>query len=286
MLGGEPFRHDLLRKYSMVFGSCFADLAVQRRAADGSLDRLVRVPLSYAPKEKVLARVMADPGVDRQSATILPRMSFELTSVRYNGNNKLRSVGRNRVAVDPDRSVLREQLNPVPYDLTFTLWVYVKYIEDGNQIVEQVVPFFTPCFACTVDLIEETGVQLDCQTSLDSVTVEDVYTGDFKVRRATMWTLTFTMTAYLFGPVRRHPVIKFADGRIHSVVGDRRASEATDSDSPAVDRVTVQPGLTPDGEPTTDVNLSVHYSEVAEDDDWDYAVTIAGSLVPGDVGGD
>lgn len=284
MLGQvDPFRHDLLRKYSMIFGTLFNDIKVTHRDTETGTDvHLIRVPLSYAPKEKILARVMADPTIDRPMATTLPRMSFELTGIQYNGANKLRSVGRHVVRVyDGDDGELIEQLNPVPYDMKYTLWVYTKYIEDGQQIIEQILPYFTPQFTATVNLLE--GVNLDCQVRLDGVTVEDLYTGEFERRRATMWTLEFVVTGYLFGPVRRHPVIKFANVEFFTPTAADIRDEV--GELLPLDRVTVQPGLTANGEPTTNVDLSVAYSEVSASDDWDYAVTISGSLVPGDIGG-
>ena len=35
------------------------------------------------------------------------------------------------------------QYNPVPYNFEFSLYAFVKYIDDGLQIVEQIVPYFT-----------------------------------------------------------------------------------------------------------------------------------------------
>lgn len=283
MLGKDPFRWDLLRKYQMVFGTLFNDIRITRTNSDDTVEQLYRVPLSYAPKEKILARVLGDPGIDRKAATLLPRMSFEMTGITYNGDNKLRSVGRHAIRIiEGDDDELIEQLNPTPYDLHFTLWVFTKYIEDGQQIVEQILPYFTPQFTATVNLLE--GVNLDCQVLIKSCVPQDLYaSGDYSNRRGTMWTLEFTVTGYLFGPVRRHPVIKFANVSLYSATSNNIQDDV--GRIPAIDRVTVQPGLTANGDPTTNVDLSVDYTEISAGDDWDYIVTISGSLVPGDIGG-
>lgn len=282
MLGISPFSHDLLRKYTVLFGTLFNEISIERKD-DAGVVQLIRVPLSHAPKDKILARVNADPNIDRQAATILPRMSYELTDVVYNSDNKLRTIRTRGASVSEEPSALRTILNPVPYDLKFTLWVFTKYVADGYKIVEQVLPFFTPNFSMTADLLPDMLPPTDLHVRLDSVTPNDVYDGAFTTRRACMWTLEFTMTGYLYGPIRSHPIIKFANVNFY-VPPTNTAAEGVGTVGP-IDRVTAQPGMLANGSPTTNAELSVHYSEISEDDDWDYAVTIYGSLVPGDIGG-
>lgn len=279
MLGNDVFRYDLLRKYSLTFGALFNEISVTHRDANGAVARTIKVPLTYAPKEKVLARVLADPAIDRQAATILPRISFELTSMSYNGTRKLPSVRKHYARVSDDKDVLTSVLNPVPYDLRYTLWVYTKYQEDHNSIVEQIAPFFVPNFTATIELMP--GLLVDTQVNLDTINTQDVYAGDFNKRRAIMTTMEFTVAGYLFGPERRTPVIKFANSEFYVPGG---SIDSGIGNTAPIDKVTVQPGMDANGDPTTNVSISVDYHEIKADDDWDYAVTIFGSLVPGDVG--
>lgn len=283
MLGREPFRHDILRKYEIVFGALFNEIFLTRRDSDGNTNQLIKVPLSWAPKEKVLARVFADPAIDRQTSAIMPRLAFELTDISYQGDNKLRSSGRHMIRLhdEGDEGKLTSMFNPVPYDLKFTLWAFVKYLEDGNQIAEQILPFFTPNFTATVNLIDD--VVVDCQVRLDRAFPQDLYKDkDWMTKRGVMWTFEFTMTAYLFGPVHHHPIIKFADVGFFIPSEEPRDEVGT---LDMIDRVTVQPAMTANGDATTNVDISVAYSEIDASDDWDYGVTIYGSLVPGDIGG-
>lgn len=281
MLGYDPFFHDQIRKYEMVFGTLFNEIAVRRTSTDGSTVSLLRVPISFANKDKLLARLEADANIDRPTAAQLPRMSFSLTNIAHNPTNQLRSTGRYSVMVPTDdANTLTEMLNPVPYDFNFTLWVYTKYVEDGNQIIEQILPFFSPSFTATVNMME--GVNVDTQTTIRDCVPEDLYDGNFDKRRMTMWTLHFTMTGYLFGPVRAHPIIKFANANI---IVSTNTDIRNDALSLPIDRVTAQPGQDANGVATTNVDLTVAYSQIEPGSDWDYIVTIAGSLVPGDIGG-
>ena len=271
---GHTFYFSTIRKYVTLFGTLFNDIHITRTDANNTTVALLKVPLAYAPKEKVLARVDADPNIDRQTAIVLPRMSFEMTDMRYDSSRKLGTTGR-RVVKDADStSRLKYQYNPVPYNISFRLYIYVKNAEDGTKIVEQILPFFTPDWTTTVQLIPEMGINMDIPVVLESVNIEDTYEGDFDQRRALIWTLDFTLKGYIYGPVKKSGIIKFAntnfyippvaDGELASAVGNTDVSE----------RVTVRPGLTANGTPTSNVAESVALSVIEADDDFGYCISI------------
>src|SRR5689334_14415076 len=113
MLANPYFSFDLIRKYTAVVGSLFKDIVVERVDASGGVDQVVRVPLSWGPREKVLARLTADPGLDRPSAITLPVIGMELASVAYDSARHLNAAER-IVYEDPDTKAHRTQFNPVP----------------------------------------------------------------------------------------------------------------------------------------------------------------------------
>ena len=139
----------------------------------------------------------------------------------------------------------------------------VKNNEDGMKIVEQILPFFKPEFTPTVQIID--GIDpVDVPIVLNSVSKEDVYEGSFEERRSLIWTLNFTMKAFFFGPTGSEKLIKFVEANVYTPL------DATEP----FERVTVQPGLTANGEPTTDVNNSIDWADISIDDDLAYIVTI------------
>lgn len=272
---GHTFYFSTIRKYVTLFGTLFNDIHITRTDANNTTVALLKVPLAYAPKEKVLARVDADPNIDRQTAVLLPRMSFEMVDMKYDTTRKLNTVGRSVVKDTSSTSRLKYQYNPVPYNLSFRLYIYVKNAEDGTKIVEQILPFFTPDWTTTVQLIPEMGINMDIPVVLESVNIEDSYDGDFENRRALIWTLDFTLKGYIYGPIKKSGIIKFAntnfyippnvqDGQLQDAVGVTDVSE----------RVTVRPGLTANGTPTSNVAESVALSVIEADDDFGYCVSI------------
>jgi hypothetical protein len=271
MFSTTPFYFSSIRKYIILFGTLFNNIYISRTNSAGKTTVVERVPITYGPKEKMLTRVTQDPNIDRQTATYpLPMMAFEMTSFDYDGSRKLQTV--NRIAVvDPDKSENNKyQYMPVPYNIGFRLSVLVKNAEDGNKIVEQILPYFTPDWTTSVHLIPEMNVTMDIPVILNRVEIEDVYEGSFKERRSLIWTLDFTMKGYLYGPVKTKKVIKFSNTEFFIVKGDVVA----DNTIPVAAYVQIQPGLTANGQPTSNAALSIPVADIVATDDFGYVTTI------------
>ena len=92
----QYFYHEHIRKAIIAFGTIFNQITVQRLNANGEIAQSVRVPLAYAPKDKLLTRVQAVPGTNQGSvSTILPCVpniqcdilcSVSVNSTKFNGN--------------------------------------------------------------------------------------------------------------------------------------------------------------------------------------------------------
>jgi hypothetical protein len=195
---GTYFYHQTSRKMVVAFGSLFNNIEVRRTDSSDAVTEVIKIPLSYGPKDKMLVRISQDPSLNPKVALTVPRMGFELTSMTYDGARKLNTLGRN---VKKGTTGLKKQFNPVPYNWDFSLYVFVKNAEDGTQILEQILPFFTPDFTVTMTLISGMTVKMDIPLVLNSVTSEDSYEGDFATRRSIIWTLSFLMKGFLYPSV-------------------------------------------------------------------------------------
>ena len=91
---GHRFYHSHLRKYVILFGTLFNDLVIERDDASANLVQTLAVPISYGPAMKTLARVEQDANLNRRASAILPRMSFEMTSMAYAPERKMTSTQR------------------------------------------------------------------------------------------------------------------------------------------------------------------------------------------------
>lgn len=268
---GHTFYHGTIRRYVVLFGTLFNDIYINRPDPTHNLIKTVKVPVSYGPKEKMLARLTTDPNLDRMPAITLPRISFEIRDLQYAPDRKLNTISKRYKKDDEDGDVLKYQYNPVPYDVNFNMSVITKNADDATRIVEQILPFFTPEWTTTVQLIPEMNIVLDIPIILNDVAVTDTYEGAFDVNRVITWDFTFTLKGYLFGPVRKGGIIKFANTQIFN---DLTANVTSGAASVALENVTVAPGLLANGTPTTNSSLTISRDMIYPDDDFGYIVGI------------
>ena len=268
---GSQFYHQSIRKYVIMFGNMFNDIVVRRLDPNGVSLQTVTVPLAYGPKEKFLVRITQDPNLDQQVAIQLPRMAFEMTTIAYDGVRRLSGSTRN-VKVVNDKNKLDFTYVPVPYDMNFNLYAYVRNADDGAQIMEQIVPYFGPEWTNQVRLIPQMSLIQDIPTTLNSVSIEDTYEGDFNNRRAIIYTFDFTVKGYFYGPVRRQGIIKRSQIDFGIVTGNT-SNKITLEDIARTgrsSRITVQPGLLANGSPTTNSAASIPYTQIQATDDYGF----------------
>jgi hypothetical protein len=214
MLGNTPFYNRTIRKVVVAFGTIFNDIQLVRYTKDGlTAKEVTKVPLSYGAKEKYIARITSDPNLTKSISTILPRISFDLVGMEYDSNRKQMSTLQNFAANNSTR--FNSQYAPIPYNFEFSLSIYVRNTEDGTQILEQILPFFTPDFTVTVDFISRMDQVYDMPIILNSVTPSTDYEGDFSTTRMIMWDLTFTAKSYIWPAVKTSKIIRQANTNIY-----------------------------------------------------------------------
>ena len=214
---GNRFYHQTTRRYVALFGTLFNDIQIDRKDNSNQVVQRMKVPIHYAPMEKILARIEQDPELNNPTGMTLPRMSFEITSMAFAPERKLTSLTKNHKVIQSSSgsNTKISQFVPAPYDLNFSLNVMTKHTEDGLKIIEQIMPFFKPDFTASVKLIDEMDMYFDVPIIMNDISMSDEYEGDFTQRRVLNWTLNFTIKAYYFGPVSSQKVIKFAEANTY-----------------------------------------------------------------------
>lgn len=209
------FYHGLIRKTVISFGTMFNNIYVKRSDSQGRLQR-IKVPLVYSPKEifmNKLALSFAD--LQNQATQItLPRMSFSVINIQYDADRKKNSIGKRfkeTVSTNGDMEFSYHFSN-VPYNLDFNLSCYVRNMEDGLQIVEQILPYFTPEFTVTIKpgVLGDQYEKLDIPIVLTSVTTQEKAEGTIATEKTRFitWDLAFTAKMMIYGPVKQTPLIQ------------------------------------------------------------------------------
>lgn len=200
MLGNSYFYNRTIRKVVVAFGTMFNDIDIVRFSKDGTQQTRMKVPLNYGAKEKYLTRLAHDPTMTKSIATLVPRISFNLDSIAYDISRKQQTTLQNFSYTSAGG--VKSQYVPIPYNFDFSLSIYVRHTEDGTQILEQILPFFTPDFTVTVDFIDSMCQKYDMPIILNSVTNSTDFEGDMMTTRLILWDLQFTAKGYIWPPVK------------------------------------------------------------------------------------
>ena len=200
---GQHFYNESIKTAVAVFGSLFNNIVVKRR--DG---KFLPVPISYGPRVKWLEAQKQFKREEEMFEKLLPRISYEVVAMNYDQDRKI--TNKQTVIRTPDTLSLPRQRvhSPTPYNLDFTMYITTKNLNDGWQIVEQILPFFTPAYTVRVrnfpmDNDSDTPLPTnayDMPYILTAVTWADDWTGDVGDRRIVEWNLEFTCKIFLYGP--------------------------------------------------------------------------------------
>jgi hypothetical protein len=202
MLNNNVFYHGIIRKSIVAFGRLFSDIYIDRKQGDsvtGNTIQRLQIPLAYAPKEKWLVRIEQDPTLENHTYVSLPRMSFEILGYNYDPARKVNRM--QQIKCGDGTGSVSTMYTPVPYNIDMSLYILTKTQEDGLQILEQILPTFTPEYTMTINAVPDMNVKIDVPIILNSVAVNDEYDGDFQTRRFVTHTLNFQMKVNLFGPI-------------------------------------------------------------------------------------
>ena len=261
------FYHSTIKKYVILFGTTFNDIFVDRIDGSGNVQQTIQVQISYGPKEKYLAREEQNPNLLREVSVVYPRMSFEITGVSYDAERKLTKT-QQLVHGNSYSGTLSTSYREVPYNFDFTLSIIAKNQNDLLAIIEQILPFYTPDFTVSVELIPELNIVRDIPIIIKSVNPSDMYEGKFEDLEYSLWTLQFTLKGYLYGPVNRSSVIKFSDANLWVNETDDQFIQGLE-----YEKTEVIPGLTANGMPTSNASLSVSVANISANNDYGFITT-------------
>jgi len=203
MLGYSPFYYQTIRKNIIAFGNIFKDIFLIKYNANNraEIDRRV-VPITYAGKENYLSRLLNTPDLPASVEITLPSMSYSIMGLEYDSSRKLQSTLQNFNQSAGSGTAVSIQYNPVPYNIQFELSIYIRNLDDGFQIVEQILPFFTQDYTVSINFVNSMNITRNVPIILDQISMPNDFEGDATSQeRRLIWNLNFTMKTYLFGPI-------------------------------------------------------------------------------------
>lgn len=222
------FYHERTRRTMGAFGALFNNIFILRQKKTGGSVSQVRVPLAFAPKRKFLERIEEANKNEVSDAHVvaitLPRMSFEITGMNYDATRQLprtNSLSFNSLDANKKTKVYTK----TPYNIQVQLNVYAKTHDDALQIVEQILPYFTPTYTLTLKPLDQfPEIKDDVPITLSGVSFSDDYEGPMETRRTIIYTLDFEMKVDFYGPTSERAIIRTADISTFLPAGEDRNS--------------------------------------------------------------
>lgn len=238
MFGKSPFYFASCRKVLAVFGSMFNDIRVQRSDIEGAPVKIFTVPIEFAQKEHYITKLREDEsrnsGSERAFVAItLPRMAYEFTGMTYRPEAKRQSSKYISTPKDTNTDTSYKMHNPVPYTMAIELSVFTRNLDDILQIMEQILPFFTPSIAVTINEVPQLGLKNDVVFELVSVATPVEVEGPFANERVLSWSMQFIAKMNIYHPVSDPKIIKKAISNID--IGD-----VQDGDDDSIDVIITQ----------------------------------------------
>lgn len=205
------YKNDSIRKLVIAFGSLFNNIKLQQKDDDGS-SRIITVPLTYANKEKFVKRLTEPSSISNKTRLqiSLPRMSFELSNFIYDPTRKLNKTLSRSYRTD---SQISSMYSEVPYNFIFYINVFTRNLEENLQIMEQILPYFSPEFIVSVKM-NALHQSVDIPISIMDTSLTQEYEGDFTTRRFIVSTYKFLVKSYVYGPINTNYAINEIDVNI------------------------------------------------------------------------
>lgn len=213
----KHYYHNTIRNYTAVFGWLFSDFYIKRTSARSNTVQTIHVPITYG-RGNAYERIPQDrESREKNKVQILPAFAYEIDGFVKDDTrsmNRHNRIQHSAINADGTRNV---ELNRVPYNFTFNLYARVKNLDDGLQIVEQILPVFNPTLTVKLrDVLNtEIDVEQDITIVLDSISSEEVG-GTGEESYMIEYTFTFTLKGYLYGRTVAIPTIN--EINIHGIV--------------------------------------------------------------------
>lgn len=201
----EIYNYSAIRNVTVVFGSVFSNLKVRKYNSDGSINEKSSfvVPIAYSAKTQYgywIEQEMRLPNGNIEINNKFPRISFEMTGLSMEAsmatNTNLPIVSKKIMS---GGSQYRTR-GPIAYSFNFDLSIWAKQMDDSIQLLDKILPIFTPEISVKVKESDAMNIVNDVKIVLNGISKNDNYQDGFEQNRLITWDLTFTVYANIIPP--------------------------------------------------------------------------------------
>jgi hypothetical protein len=212
------FKNDSIRKLVIAFGSIFNGVQLEQTDENNN-ERIFTVPISYGPKEKFVKRLTEPSSIsDKTRIEIsLPRMSFELSQLTYDPLRKMNKMNKKTSGMGSNGNI-SSAYSEVPYNFVFNVSVYTRNLEENYQIMEQILPYFSPEFIVSLKM-NTLNSSVDVPIAITNTTLTQEYEGDFSTRRFIVSSYQFVAKSYIYGKINTGAAVQSINFNLYDING-------------------------------------------------------------------
>jgi len=205
------FFADSIRNVSIAFGSFFDEIHVVRHDENGFPAKNIRVPIKMGPRMKAQDyRIEIERG--EKYYISYPNLSYSFDDIAWDGERArglttIRDFYKEMFDSDIANEMFWEDVQPAPYNMTFSLVLNCENMSDMTSVVEQVCSKFRPDNYLFVKEFWWFNKRRSMKMHLEGVSqvVQKELTSEIK--RIYTVTFTFKVEAYLYTPIKTAYVI-------------------------------------------------------------------------------
>jgi hypothetical protein len=188
-------RLQAIRKTTVAFASLFKDIPFIKYDDNGNEIDKIKVPIIYGNKEKYVKR--QDIAHEKVQIT-LPRIEYGLIDMIYDPSRRTNHA--NKISGCSSNKTVYVN-SPLPYNFNFEIVLYTRNVEDANQIMEYILPFFYPDYNMKLNFVPEAGIIKNVPITFLGESEDQNSTGSYDDPvRSVFRTLNFTARSYIFQP--------------------------------------------------------------------------------------
>ncbi len=182
------FAHDTTKRVIGAMASILDEIRFENGRGE-----IQSVPLVFSSREKFLEKIRRKSDMDEVTIdNVLPKIGFEVEGMNFAPERHTNPLGR--ISDDKGNWIY----NRVPWDFSVAVYVAATRINDGNRIIEQIIPFFTPEFTVVIKDVPGLDLETNIPIVLNSVSLDFNNEGSFDSHRTLLWTLQFTVRGFFY----------------------------------------------------------------------------------------
>lgn len=216
----QYFYANTIKNIVISLTDMFNDLVVKRANDSGVIVKTIPVPIKFGPVHKFQQIYQEMENTNGNYYLSLPGLAITLDNIEY-ATERVRGANEVRYTYDANLGIdsidaFWTDVNPTPYNLTFTLNILTEAMDDFCQIVENILPYFNPMLSLRVKEFSFLNLERDLPVKLQSIQPEFLEPQAENEVRYVNGKITLLVEAFMYRPLTDANIIKQIQTRYYT----------------------------------------------------------------------